>query len=72
MTNEEKFKSRKERVDAFAKFCDSHDCTDCPIFISSNYEPCIKAWIKIEAVEGKEMNDSESESQGCLKQAPIQ
>ncbi len=67
MTNKEKFKYGEERLYAFSKFCDSHDCTDCPVLISSNYEPCVKAWLKMEAEEGKEMNGSERKSQGCLK-----
>ena len=63
MKNEEKFKSRKERADAFAKFCDSHDCTDCPIFISSNYEPCIKAWLKMEEEEEEEAEEEKQNGQ---------
>lgn len=59
MTNEDKYKTIKERIKAFKKFCDSHTCDDCQVFMMKVNDLCFKKWIKLEATEEKveaEMN----------------
>ena len=61
MTNRDKFKYGKERLDAFTEFCDRYNCTDCPIFINSNYKPCVKVWLDMEVSEeeGEKKHDKQ-------------
>lgn len=52
MTNEEKYKTAKERGDAFLKFCNSHSCGDCAIHkMNEPKDPCAFIWLALEAEE---------------------
>lgn len=54
MTNEEKFKTPEERLDAFSRYCCNHDCKTCPVVLP--HAPggrigCIVRWLAFEAEE---------------------
>lgn len=52
MTNEEKFNTTEERLEAFNKFCDGRDsCDDCPI---CDAKQCGMSWLKLEVMEEDE------------------
>lgn len=46
MTNAKKFKTAKERIDAFHKFCDRRGCDTCPL---SGDADCKFEWLELEA-----------------------
>lgn len=46
MTNGEKFKTAKEREEAFKKFCNERNCGTCPLY---EEEGCKFAWLDLEA-----------------------
>lgn len=50
MTNAEKFKTTKEREEAFSKFCEAHECSTCPLKEDGNYR---FSWLELEAEEEK-------------------
>ena len=55
MTYGEKYKTLKERGDAFIEFCNSHhSCSDCAISnIKKPKDPCAFIWLALEADEDK-------------------
>ena len=60
ITNEEKYKTSKERIKAFSKFCNmqNRDCYGCPVAKSNDLASCALCWLKLKAEEkGKNKND---------------
>lgn len=51
MTNEEKFKSAKDRYDEFDKFCNNHLCDNCPARAASEELECLLTWLELEDEE---------------------
>ena len=51
MTNAEKYKSDYDRFEGFNKFCNSHECINCPIITLGIKEPCKKVWLTLQAEE---------------------
>ena len=61
MTNGEKFKTAKERMEAFKYFCEQHKlmgCRDCPCWqVGKNWGlKCTFLWLDLEAEEEKPDN----------------
>lgn len=52
MTNTEKYKTAKEREEAFRKFCGASGCNTCPVR-QSEMISCRFAWLDLEADEEK-------------------
>lgn len=46
MTNAEKYTTAKERIQAFTKFCDAHNCSTCPLDTAGD---CKYHWLELEA-----------------------
>ena len=57
MTNEEKYKTTEERMDAFDAFCDQYKtCKDCHLFTVIRHggrSGCVFNWLALEAEEEK-------------------
>ena len=55
MTNEEKFKTPEERLDAFNRYCRNHNCKNCQVRKIPQYPEgrvgCIVRWLAFEAEE---------------------
>ena len=50
MTNEEKYKTSKEQGEAFTKFCNCYECSECPIYaITNGAKICFTTWRNLEA-----------------------
>lgn len=50
MTNAEKYKTAKERCEAFSKFCGINSCTKCPLN-NRKEDGCCFLWLELEAEE---------------------
>ena len=56
MTNEQKYKTAKERNDAFSEWCFSRDCKTCELKSHNNFDggaECRFYWLDLEADEEK-------------------
>lgn len=55
MTNEQKYKTPEERIDAFKRYCAKRDCDDCQAYKIHHYPDgrmdCIVRWLALEAEE---------------------
>lgn len=54
MKNFDKFKTLKERHDAFFKYCDGRACMECPVkklIKNDAIDCCMAFWLNLEAVE---------------------
>lgn len=51
MTNGKKYKTTKERVEAFRAFCDKHNCHDCPLGKTNGLEECCFNWFDLKFEE---------------------
>ena len=51
MTNAEKYKSNYYRNEGFNKFCNSHECFNCPIMTLVMKGPCKKVWLTLQEEE---------------------
>ena len=64
MTNEEKYRTAKERIKAFKKFCNSYTgCVGCPLIKNSlpiNVSGCRFFWLEMEADYDKQIDYVES------------
>ena len=49
MTNQEKYKTAKEREQAFLQFCRPSDCNECPLGESNVV--CVLNWLEMEVKE---------------------
>ena len=57
MTNEEKYKTPEERIEAFDRFCDAESsCDNCPLRkeLAISRSRCAVRWLALEAAEKKE------------------
>lgn len=52
MTNEEKYKTLEERNRAFNKYCEEHDCRNCPLD-GDVREECSFGWLALEVGDEK-------------------
>jgi Lar family restriction alleviation protein len=48
ITNGEKYKTAKERGEAFIKFCNSHNCSNCPLPGWDALSRCSFHWLDLE------------------------
>jgi hypothetical protein len=51
MTNGEKFKTAKERLENFEEFCDNHRCNDCRFGESASEAGCVLGWLDLGDME---------------------